>query len=161
MLGGAADTPAVRDLVLLGGGHSHVQVLKAFGMQPEPGVRLTLITPTFDTPYSGMLPGCISGVYDADEIHIKLAPLARFAGARLIFAAASGLDLARGQVLFQDRPPLRFDQLSINVGAVPVAPYDGAVTVKPISRFLPKWRALTGHALTQAGCRSASSRLSL
>ncbi len=143
MLSGAADLPMVRDLVLLGGGHSHVQVLKSFGMRPETGVRLTLITPTFDTPYSGMLPGCISGAYDADEIHIKLAPLARFAGARLIYAEADGLDLERGEVHFSNRPPLRFDQLSINIGAQPVAPYEGAVTVKPISRFLPKWQVLT------------------
>ncbi len=151
MLSGSADIPAVRDLVLLGGGHSHVQVLKSFGMRPEPGVRLTLITPTFDTPYSGMLPGCISGVYDADDIHIKLAPLARFAGARLIYAEASGLDLERGEVQFAARPPLRFDQLSINIGAQPVAPYEGAVTVKPISRFLPKWQTLKRNI--QAGER--------
>ena len=68
----STDIPYVRDLVLVGGGHSHVQVLKAFGMRAEPGVRLTLITPTLQTPYSGMLPGCISGVYSEADIHINL-----------------------------------------------------------------------------------------
>ncbi len=38
-------------MVLLGGGHAHVEVVRSFGMDPIPGVRLTLITKDVHTAY--------------------------------------------------------------------------------------------------------------
>jgi pyridine nucleotide-disulfide oxidoreductase family protein len=135
------------DLVLLGGGHSHVAVLKSFGMDALPGVCVTLISRGVETPYSGMLPGLIAGHYSYDEAHIDLQPLARFARARAIFDEAVGLDLANRQVLFDKRPPISYDVLSIDIGSTPHLDVAGAaahaVPVKPISRFLDRWSLLS------------------
>ena len=139
--------PAVRDVVLLGGGHANVQVLKRFGMRPEPGLRLTIVAREPHSPYTGMLPGYVAGAYDWDDIHIDLAKLARFADARFIAAEASGIDAAERRILFSDRPPLRYDVLSINTGGVPGERFasDFVTPVKPIGRFLPVWRKLTAN----------------
>ena len=136
--------PPLRDVVLLGGGHAHVQVLKRFGMRPEPGVRLTIVAREPHSPYSGMLPGFVAGHYGWDDIHIDLLRLAAFAGARFIAAEATELDLANRRIGFGDRPPLRYDVLSINTGGVPGAHVasDFVTPVKPIGRFLPTWRRL-------------------
>ncbi|MDP2021774.1 MAG: bifunctional NADH dehydrogenase FAD-containing subunit/selenide, water dikinase SelD, partial [Hydrogenophaga sp.] len=100
----ASEQPILRDLVLVGGGHSHVVVLRMLAMQPEPGLRITLICTDVDTPYSGMLPGYISGHYSFDDVHIDLGRLAAFAGARFIHGEVTGLDRANQRVLLRDRP---------------------------------------------------------
>jgi selenide,water dikinase len=143
----ASEQPILRDLVLIGGGHSHVVALRMLAMQPEPGLRITLICTDIDTPYSGMLPGYISGHYSFDEVHIDLGRLASFAGARFIHGEVTGLDRANQRVQVMDRPPVPYDLLSINTGSTPnVQKVEGAQThvvpVKPIARFNQRWLAL-------------------
>jgi selenide,water dikinase len=140
----------LKDLILLGGGHAHLDVLKRFGMRPLGGLRLTLVARELEAPYSGMLPGLIAGRYDRDEAHVDLLRVARFAGARLVHAEAAGLDLDARAVHFADRPPLRFDLLSLNIGSSPRLDVPGAagrvIPVKPVDTFLAQWLEIVARA---------------
>jgi selenide,water dikinase len=142
---------AAYDLVLVGGGHAHVHVLKSFGMRPEPGVRLTLVSRDVETPYSGMLPGYVAGHYSFDQCHIDLGALSRFASARLICDAAIGLDTRERLLLCRGHPPIRYDILSLDIGSAPrsdVVPgaTAHAIAVKPIDRFAVRWEGLIARA---------------
>ncbi|MDU6725322.1 MAG: hypothetical protein E6471_01065, partial [Bradyrhizobium sp.] len=83
---------SVRDVVLVGAGHAHVEVLRSFARERPANVQLTLITRADKTPYSGMLPGLIAGHYQPDDMQIDIGPLARQSGARVILTDAVGLD---------------------------------------------------------------------
>ncbi len=149
-------TPIARDIVLIGGGHSHVGVLMRFAMQPEPGVRLTLICTDVDTPYSGMLPGYVAGHYSFDECHIDLGRLAALASARLVRDAVVGLDRVSKKVLCSNRPPIPYDSVSINIGSTPqLAGVQGAlgsvVAVKPIRQFNERWLKLLARVRAHSG----------
>ena len=140
------------ELVLVGGGHAHVAVLKRFGMTPIAGVRVTLVSRGVDTPYSGMLPGLIAGHYTRDDAHIDLQRLSRFASARAVFEEAIGLDPAAAVLHCRNRPPIRYDLLSIDIGSTPNASVPGAAEfatpVKPIDRLLQRWDALQARGLS-------------
>ncbi|MGB5324771.1 MAG: selenide, water dikinase SelD [Pseudomonadales bacterium] len=139
--------PLTTDIVLVGGGHAHVEVIRQFGMQPWPGVRLTVISRDTLTPYSGMLPGWIAGHYDFDDAHIDLQKLCAWAGVRLFEDSVTGLDLQRQRVHCAKRPSQHFDYLSINIGAtratslVEGADHTG-IAVKPIDHFMAVWQEI-------------------
>ena len=148
--------PVVKDVVLVGAGHSHVTVLRRFGMHPIPGVRFTLISRELHTPYSGMLPGMIAGHYGFDEAHIDTGPLARFAGARLYQDEVVALDIAGRRVVCRHRPPVPYDLLSLNIGSTPntggvPGAAEHAIPVKPIDGFLGRFEALKARVLARKG----------
>ena len=150
--------PILRDLVLVGGGHSHVAVLKAFGMQALPGLRITLVCTDAHTPYSGMLPGYVAGHYSYDEVHLDLVRLCAYAGARFVRAQLTGIDREARQVLLHGRPPLDYDLLAINTGSTPqLAQVQGAaehaIAVKPIAAFNARWLQLLASVRAGQGPR--------
>lgn len=169
--------PLIADMVLIGGGHAHVHIIKMAGMEPlssllsQNGIRITLITNTIYAPYSGMLPGYVSGHYASNEIHVDLQILCSFGNVRLIHTEATGIEYDHkdkgGYVFCADgRPKIHFDCLSIDVGSNPSLPskwtrrscdngdYIGLedkngmnennslTPVKPISCFASRWDAI-------------------
>lgn len=136
-----------RELVLVGGGHTHVQVLRSFAMEPPPRTRLTVILDTPVAVYSGMVPGFVAGQYRAEELEIDVVPLARRARARVVLSAAVGIDAERGRIEVEGRPPIPYDLASCDIGST-VAALDlpgirrHALPTRPIGRFVQRVREL-------------------
>ncbi len=106
-----------REVVLVGGGHSHVQVLRGLAMAPLTDARVTVVVDRPIAMYSGMVPGFVAGQYTADDVSIDVRPLARRAGARLVVARCEGVDADARRILLAGRPPLPYDVASLNVGS--------------------------------------------
>ncbi len=147
----AATAPVPRDIVLIGGGQSHLGALRTSAMQQIPGARLTVMRSDTETPYSGRPPGDIAGHCGFDEVHVDLRRLAGLAGARHCREEAVGIARGSRKVLSRNRPPVVYDALSINIGSMPrpaaIAGAAGhAVPGKPIRRFNERWLAFRTDA---------------
>lgn len=140
--------PLIKDVLLVGGGHTHALVIRKWAMNPLPGVRLTLVSRDVLTPYSGMLPAYLAGHYTHDETHIDLARLCQWAGVRFVKASVTGLVPDQQLALLDNRPAqaaLGYDLVSINTGSTPdtskvPGASEFAVPVKPVNRFADSWQ---------------------
>lgn len=117
-----SELPPSRDLVLIGGGHTHALVLRRWGMEKLAGARVTLVNPSAEAPYTGMLPGYVAGHYQRAGLDIDLIGLARFAGANLVLDKATGIDREARLVFLEGSAPVRYDVASIDVGATSALP---------------------------------------
>ena len=122
--------------VLVGGGHAHLHVLADLSLRPLTGAEVTLVSPTAQHHYSGMVPGFLQGTYAEAELAIDLAALAVRAGARVVTAAAEHIDLP-GRSVDAGGTRLPFDILSLDVGAAPAGldvpgAREHAVAIRPM-----------------------------
>jgi len=88
-----------------------------------------------------MLPGTLAQQYTPQEMQIDLVRLCAAAGVRLLRAQVTGLDAENQELLLADRPPLKYDVLSIGVGSVPTLPISSssiALAIKPMQTFLSR-----------------------
>lgn len=128
-------------LVLLGGGHAHVQVVRAFAASVPRDATVTLVSPSRHAVYSGMLPGVIAGHYRIEQARIDLVASCRNARVTFIEDRACGIDPQSRCVALASGKRLNYDLLSIDTGSTtPVADIPGAdlhaVPVKPVDGFL-------------------------
>jgi selenide,water dikinase len=106
-------------LVLIGGGHAHVQVIKALNAASRPAnLRVTLIDAVQSASYSGMVPGCVAGYYQPEETQLHLKPLAEWASIDFINEKVADLDLDNKLIYLQDREEgIAFDAVSMDIGS--------------------------------------------
>ncbi|HUG93104.1 MAG TPA: selenide, water dikinase SelD, partial [Planctomycetaceae bacterium] len=144
-----------------GAGHTNMHIARMWRMDPLPGVRLTLVSPWSRATYSGMLPGTLAGLYRPDDMEIDLWRFAASCDVRLIVAEAAGLDAARRRVLFEDRPPLRFDVASIGIGSVPaggeIRRHPQVLSIKPMATFLTRLDEQIARVLHRSRTRPQGS----
>ena len=137
----------MKRLLLAGGGHAHVEVLRRFALARPRDAELVVVTPSSQTPYSGMLPGHVAGFYAREAMFIDVAKLADACGARFVPARVAALDAASNGVRLEDGTHLSYDFVSLDTGSTPatggaagIAAH--ALPVKPIDAFLAGWSAL-------------------
>jgi selenide,water dikinase len=105
-----------------------------------------------------MLPGVIAGIYRPEQARIDAARVAAAAGAVTVIDEATGIDTRARLVHRRQGEPLRYDVLSINVGAtasvrgVPGAA-EHAIAVKPIEGLIAHMEAM-GRRVVAAGERT-------
>ena len=142
----------MKRLLLVGGGHSHLAVLKGFGDGPAEGVQLSLLSPNRHALYSGMVPGVVAGHYRPEDCRIDLRPLAARAGARFFQDSAVGIDPARREVVTARGERLDYDFLSLDIGSAigePAGTAEHALRLRPVEAFLAGWERL--RALARKG----------
>ena len=107
-----------KTLVLVGGGHAHVQVIKGLNHASRPqNLDVILIDLTDHPCYSGMVPSLLSGIYSPEETLIELQPLASWSGIQFIRDRVIDIDIDSKIVITAGKQRISFDAISIDIGS--------------------------------------------
>ncbi|MGI9091689.1 MAG: FAD-dependent oxidoreductase [Gemmatimonadaceae bacterium] len=130
----------MKRMVLVGGGHAHLAVLRRCIEEGLPdGVEAVLISPAPCHVYTGMVPGYLHGEYDVGSIGFDLPALCEAGGVKYVEAS---VDRVSGRDRFVDAGErIEFDTASLDVGSIPRGALDPAVAehaafVRPLPQLL-------------------------
>lgn len=142
---------AEQRVVLVGGGHAHIQVLERWAERPPAAVRPTLVVDRAIAVYSGMVPGFVAGQYEASELEIDAAEWGRRAGARVLLEPAIEIRPETHHVRLEGGGLVSYDVASFDIGST-VGGLDlpgvreHALPTRPIGRFVQRIDALVERA---------------
>jgi pyridine nucleotide-disulfide oxidoreductase family protein len=141
----------LKRLVLLGGGHAHVEVLRTLALSPRPRWEVTVVSPTPWLTYSGMVPGHFAGHYQLDDCRVDLRGLCDRAQAKLLLTSATLASPASNEVVCANATVLPYEVLSVNVGAA-ANPGDArgverhAIPLRPLDTAIEAWNEVLARA---------------
>ena len=140
----------MRRLVLVGGGHAHVEIVRRWGAKKIPGVELTVVDPNPRPIYSGMVPGFVAGEYTRDELEFDLPDLCRRSGAVFVEDRAKTID-AEGRGLRCEGKDLEWDVASLDIGSTVAGTHLPGVCAHAIaSRPIPGLVGTVGQLVAKA-----------
>jgi NADH dehydrogenase FAD-containing subunit len=149
-MGGAAGG----DLLLLGAGHAHLEVIRQAPRLQAAGARITVVSPpTFW--YSGLATSVLAGRHTPQSNIIDVAELCRRKGVAFLEGEVVSGDVATRRVHLADGRSLSYDLLSVNLGSVVPDPIPGlaenGVPARPIPGLLALGAELAGMRGADAG----------
>jgi len=134
-----------KQLVLVGGGHAHLQVIKEFNKKSRPKyLNVTLIDMQSFATYSGMVPGCIAKLYQSGETQIDLERLTNRSEVNFVKDEVISIDIPREQILLRNHDPIQYDILNIDIGSLTRGARsvkgvkDYAIPTRPISNLISR-----------------------
>ncbi|TAG01547.1 MAG: hypothetical protein EAZ43_11235 [Betaproteobacteria bacterium] len=147
-----------KTLLLIGGGHAHVELLRQLAIEPAPQHDIALFDPAPSVWFSAMLPGVIAGHYEPSAAKINLWALCQRARVRFIQASITEVIADLQRVKVSNGESHFYDYLSLDIGSVsrpiPATPGAYVVPVKPTDSLL-------GAITEREAIRSTSLKLSV
>lgn len=133
-------------LLLVGGGHVHIQVIKDLASSIKSKVKPIIISDFPTSVYSGMLPAVVADLCPEKDALVDLPSLCQKYGWELIIGKVTRLNPEKQQVFFQPRCGMskiecmfKYDILSINVGSRTKPLTDEKENLLGKSRNIIKW----------------------
>ena len=130
-----------KHVVLVGGGHAHLTVLKKIDDFIAKGSRVTVIGPSHFHYYSGMGPGLLSGIYRPEEVRFHIQKMIEDRGGVFVPGKVVRIDADKRRLFLESGDDMTYDVLSFNTGSL--VPKNGALEsdtsiypVKPIENLL-------------------------
>ena len=136
-------------LVLIGGGHSNVLLIRKWLMNPSlmPDSPISIISRDFNLVYSAMYPGVIAGEFKIDECLIDICSLANRAKISFINDEVRNINFINKKIIFDKRLNIEYSNLVINIGSetkIPKGYYDLVVKniAFPIKPFYKSYQII-------------------
>lgn len=131
-----------KHLVLVGGGHAHLSVLKHLDRFTGGGCRATVISRSAYHYYSGMGPGMLAGTYRPREIRFHVRKMTEDRGGRFVEDGVFRVDPEKRILHLRRGATVAYDVVSFNTGSavdidIPLpATTRSCFPVKPIENLL-------------------------
>lgn len=137
-------------LVLVGGGHVHLYIIKQIISKGLPGVEVVVISPSLYQYYSGMVSGFVEGIYELADLRIDVKALATLAKCTFIKHRVADVYPFKKVVRMENGSELKYDAISFDIGSLTAhtnipGVKDFATSIKP-NYFFPQVREIMHQA---------------
>ncbi len=109
------------EIVFVGGGHSHCLVARdllerfkqELGVKSVDHVHISMISNSVNSLYSGMLPACVAGIYEKEELTIYLPDVCAYYGIDFVEGTVTQISSTEKVISFYSHGEVHSMNLSI------------------------------------------------